>query len=242
MKIIQRTWVFVKGVLLYSLVGLSISGISILWIELGLVNVVTQFLGRRPGNILGIIGSFFVHKDWNHLYNNLLPYIIFSTLIFIYSNPLKGNSYFLSDWKKWSLIQLFMMFVIGFWDSYSTIAKPSIGMSDLVSAVAVGALAAIYKALPEYLKFDSECKRMLKLLLCIVFILFISYTIIESNKYSMYLQRVNIIAHVKGIVVGSLTFFLTVFLINKKLLATTLFSANVVIVLFLIYLSILLRI
>ena len=114
-------------------------------------------------------------------------------------------------------------------------------MSDLVSAVAVGALAAIYKALSEYLKFDSEWKRILKLL-SIVFILFISYSLIESNKYSMCLQGVNIIAHVKGIVVGSLTFFLTVFLINKKLLATTLFSANVVIVLFLIYLSILLRI
>ena len=114
-------------------------------------------------------------------------------------------------------------------------------MSDLVSAVAVGALAAIYKALPKYLKFDSEWKRILKLL-SIVFILFISYTLIEFNKYSMYLQRVNIIAHLKGIVVGSLTFFLTVFLINKKLLATILFSANVVIVLFLIYLSILLRI
>ena len=90
-------------------------------------NISLSHLGVFPQKIFGIKGvlfSPFIHKDLNHLFNNSLPIIILSSLLF-------------SIYRKIALnVFIWLFFISGFW--LWIIGRPSfhIGASGMIYALA----------------------------------------------------------------------------------------------------------
>lgn len=55
------------------------------------------FLGIRPHKLEGLVGILtmpFIHSGWNHLYNNLLPFVILSSCVIYFYRPVGYKVFF----------------------------------------------------------------------------------------------------------------------------------------------------
>jgi len=140
-----------KEFLLYNLVGLAIALFSLLMLAFGLNDIAAVILGRRLDNPLGVVGSYFVHKDLQHLLGNFSVYVIATLIVWASSMTRPELGYFLektTTWKAWNLFVLALMFLVGLVDLLANplyrLSISSVGMSDLVSALLAIALAHFY--------------------------------------------------------------------------------------------------
>ena len=138
---------------LYNLLGLIISSSSTIILALGLYEQAEAVLGRRLDNPLGIIGSYFIHRDFWHLLGNFAFYLMSTFIVFIFSKANLGKEFLLgriNTWRRWNLLVLALMLVVGVvdlqLDRIYQFGKIGVGMSDLTSALLPSALAYTHLA------------------------------------------------------------------------------------------------
>jgi len=171
----------------------------------GFRDVATQVLGRRRNYWPGIIGSYFVHRSWGHLAINFLFYALGVLVIYLYAKRVyprtKIDLMLASSWWKWNVAVFSLMLSTGALDMFSNklyivTSAPSVGMSELVSAILAVALAAIWAS-----AFSGGSKRSMLLLASLA--ASFSLMIVLSNTRAALLARVNVIAHMCGFSTGS---------------------------------------
>lgn len=223
---------------LYQLVGLASLVSSAAALITGAVEELSIVLGRYRWNWVGVLGSYFLHQNWLHLFSNLSFYAAGVSLIYLLSHrlyfPEKALISKMSSWVWWSVLEFSLMVLIGLVDLclnplYGAGGSISIGMSDLVSAVLVSALALLYCGLLGG-GFVHQ-RRLLKIdaWLCAATL---SAALILSNTFSALQTGVNIFAHVYGIWISALV-WMVLLLVEKKAFAA--FLVNYLLILLGIY-------
>jgi len=180
----------------------------------GNVKLASQLMGRSEGNLIGIIGSYFVHGDWQHLTINIIAYTYGVMILYSCAKYLHKRGVYLSyilNWKKWNLLELSLAALIGIIDLmfnklYKYTNIPAVGMSDLVSAILFGGIMLSHALRFSINTIESNLKKALYIV-----ILFNSLLLVVSNTYSALMAGVNILAHMYGISVSPLVFFIPLY-------------------------------
>lgn len=205
-----------KEVLLYNILELVILFTSITILALGIYGQAEIVLGRRRWNLLGVVGSYFIHKDVWHAIGNFAFYF-FSTFIVLLFNKIVDKINIdkesilvkFSTWKAWNLLVILLMPIIGVTDlllnKIYQLGIVSVGISDLVSALLVIALAfahlLVFWLIREREKVNTSTRRTL-LSYVFIYIIIMSLMLILLFNLQAINEGVNVPAHGIGACIG----------------------------------------
>ncbi len=214
---------FTKGIFLnlflFGLIGWISFLVSATTLSCGYIDSAIQQLARRVDNKLGIITSYFIHRDYHHLYSNLTAYLFLITAICILHTCKVEEGYSfqqLMNWKRWNFLTIGLMIAIGTTDyvlnpMYRKGAN-SVGLSDLICALATICLAHLHLSLYQlaYGKFSKNEKRIpTAYRICFSYFSVALMTIISTGLSESFQPRItnytpNVFAHGVGFFYGLL--------------------------------------
>jgi len=213
---------------LYCIVGLVAFAVSYIVLAFNLDDVI-NYLSRSWSNIHGVFTSYFVHGNWPHLIANFVMYLIVVLIAFLTARFMHTKSRlpaFPPSWRLWLYAQLILMLIIGAVDlAFNPIYRfngRSMGMSDLISAlvmIAVGNIILYY-----YLEVKRRRNLLSRLLLCIaasIITLFFVVIFSFSSAISLVVEKVNVMGHVYGAMIGSILMLIIMTYYTHKLKSYT---------------------
>lgn len=204
----------------FSFWGLLISLVSSMVILCGCVENARVVFGRSPNPPYGyLLGSFFIHESWGHLLGNLITFIIATAVICFYTQKLQARGLklkYLTSCLCWNFLVFLLMLStstihLALLFSTGKYGVRTVGMSDLVHAVvviAIGVLLAKWFAC----KAERLAVGRFSLLFEILAFAVLSLSLLLSNTRVAMSKRVEVGAHLSGVISGICASFFTIFL------------------------------